>query len=165
MKNDTNFYLRYFFCRCQCWQTRWKSHHHLCCLILSLLCQDEEWDDWREKNCKSKMHWCLHYLRIRKSCSAIVNVNYFLRIAHAWQRIAVDKNPSIPIEVQALHQPSSMHALSSVVDLNNPSLASFFLAHLSTTCSGGAIVTGHRPSSVRPSVRQSVRPSVHLSVR
>ena len=28
-----------------------------------------------------------------------------------------------------------------------------FLAHLSTTCSGGAIVTGHRPSSVRPSVR------------
>ena len=44
-----------------------------------------------------------------------------------------------------------------------------FLAHLSTTCSGGAIVTGHRPSSVRPSVRlsvrPSVRPSVHLSVR
>ena len=28
-----------------------------------------------------------------------------------------------------------------------------FLAHLSTTCSGGAIVTGHRPASVRPSVR------------
>ena len=27
-----------------------------------------------------------------------------------------------------------------------------FLAHLSTTCSGGAIVTGHRPASVRPSV-------------
>ena len=35
-----------------------------------------------------------------------------------------------------------------------------FLAHLSTTCSGGAIVTGHRPSSVRPSVCPSVRPSV-----
>ena len=28
-----------------------------------------------------------------------------------------------------------------------------FLAHLSTTCSGGAIVTGHHPVSVRPSVR------------
>ena len=28
-----------------------------------------------------------------------------------------------------------------------------FLAHLSTTCSGGAIVTGHRLSSVRLSVR------------
>ena len=36
-----------------------------------------------------------------------------------------------------------------------------FLAHLSTTCSGGAIVTGHRLASVRP----SVCPSVHLSVR
>ena len=36
-----------------------------------------------------------------------------------------------------------------------------FLAHLSTTCSGGAIVTGHRPSSVRPSVRPSVCPSVN----
>ena len=33
-----------------------------------------------------------------------------------------------------------------------------FLAHLSTTCSGGAIVTGHRPASVRPSVHPSVRP-------
>ena len=33
-----------------------------------------------------------------------------------------------------------------------------FLAHLSTTCSRGAIVTGHRPSSVRLSVRPSVRP-------
>ena len=32
------------------------------------------------------------------------------------------------------------------------------LAHLSTTCSGGAIVTGHRPASVRPSVRPSVHP-------
>ena len=31
-----------------------------------------------------------------------------------------------------------------------------FLAHLSTTCSGGAIVTGHRPVSVRPSVHLSV---------
>ena len=31
-----------------------------------------------------------------------------------------------------------------------------FLAHLSTTCSRGAIVTGHRPASVRPSVRPSV---------
>ena len=31
-----------------------------------------------------------------------------------------------------------------------------FLAHLSTTCSGGAIVTGHRPSSVRPSICPSV---------
>ena len=31
----------------------------------------------------------------------------------------------------------------------------FFLAHLSTTCSGGAIVTGHRLASVRPSVRPS----------
>ena len=40
-----------------------------------------------------------------------------------------------------------------------------FLAHLSTTCSGGAIVTGHRPSSVRPSVRLSVRLSVCPSVR
>ena len=40
----------------------------------------------------------------------------------------------------------------------------FFLAHLSTTCSGGAIVTGHRPSSVRPSVRLSVRPSVRPSI-
>ena len=39
-----------------------------------------------------------------------------------------------------------------------------FLAHLSTTCSGGAIVTGHRPSSVRPSVRLSVRPSVRPSI-
>ena len=28
-----------------------------------------------------------------------------------------------------------------------------FLAHLSTMCSGGAIVTGHRQASVRPSVR------------
>ena len=28
-----------------------------------------------------------------------------------------------------------------------------FLAHLSTTCSGGAIVTGLRPASVCPSVR------------
>ena len=28
-----------------------------------------------------------------------------------------------------------------------------FLAHLSTTCSGGAIVTGHRPASGRPSFR------------
>ena len=28
-----------------------------------------------------------------------------------------------------------------------------FLAHLSTTCSGGAIVTGHRPASVHLSVR------------
>ena len=27
-----------------------------------------------------------------------------------------------------------------------------FLAHLSTTCSGGAIVTGHHPASVRLSV-------------
>ena len=35
-------------------------------------------------------------------------------------------------------------------------LKSFFLAHLSTTCSGGAIVTGHRPSSVRPSICPSV---------
>ena len=40
-----------------------------------------------------------------------------------------------------------------------PSL--FFLAHLSTTCSGGAIVTGHRLASVRLSVRPSVRPSVN----
>ena len=32
-----------------------------------------------------------------------------------------------------------------------------FLAHLSTTCSGGAIVTGHLPASVRP----SICPSVH----
>ena len=32
-----------------------------------------------------------------------------------------------------------------------------FLAHLSTTCSGGAIVTGHRPASVRPSICPSVR--------
>ena len=39
-----------------------------------------------------------------------------------------------------------------------------FLAHLSTTCSGGAIVTGHRPSSVRPSVCPSVRPSICPSV-
>ena len=31
-----------------------------------------------------------------------------------------------------------------------------FLAHLSTTCSGGAIVTGHLPSSVRPSICPSV---------
>ena len=31
-----------------------------------------------------------------------------------------------------------------------------FLAHLITTCSGGAIVTGHRPSSVRPSICPSV---------
>ena len=31
-----------------------------------------------------------------------------------------------------------------------------FLARLSTTCSGGAIVTGHRPSSVRPSICPSV---------
>ena len=31
-----------------------------------------------------------------------------------------------------------------------------FLAHLSTTCSGGAIVTGHRPASVRPSACPSV---------
>ena len=31
-----------------------------------------------------------------------------------------------------------------------------FLAHLSTTCSGGAIVTGHRPASVRPSICLSV---------
>ena len=36
-----------------------------------------------------------------------------------------------------------------------------FLAHLSTTCSGGAIVTGHRLASVRLSVRPSVRPSVN----
>ena len=35
-----------------------------------------------------------------------------------------------------------------------------FLAHLSTTCSGGAIVTGHRPS-VRLSVRPSICPSVN----
>ena len=39
-----------------------------------------------------------------------------------------------------------------------------FLAHLSTTCSGGAIVTGHRPASVRPSVCPSVRPSICPSV-
>ena len=31
-----------------------------------------------------------------------------------------------------------------------------FLAHLSTTCSGGAIVTGHRPASVRPTICPSV---------
>ena len=31
-----------------------------------------------------------------------------------------------------------------------------FLAHLSTTCSGGAIVTGHRPASVRMSVRPTI---------
>ena len=37
----------------------------------------------------------------------------------------------------------------------------WFLAHLSTTCSGGAIVTGHRPVSVRPSVRPSICPSVN----
>ena len=37
-----------------------------------------------------------------------------------------------------------------------PPFASAFLAHLSTTCSGGAIVTGHRPSSVRPSICPSV---------
>ena len=36
-----------------------------------------------------------------------------------------------------------------------------FLAHLSTTCSGGAIVTGHRPASVRPSVCPSICPSVN----
>ena len=36
-----------------------------------------------------------------------------------------------------------------------------FLAHLSTTCSGRAIVTGHRPSSVRPSVRPSICWSVN----
>ena len=36
-------------------------------------------------------------------------------------------------------------------------LIMWFLAHLSTKCSGGAIVTGHRPSSVRPSVHLSVR--------
>ena len=34
--------------------------------------------------------------------------------------------------------------------------SSGFLAHLSTTCSGGAIVTGHCPGSVRPSVRPAV---------
>ena len=39
-----------------------------------------------------------------------------------------------------------------------------FLAHLSTTCSEGAIVTSHRPSSVRLSVRPSVRPSICPSV-
>ena len=50
----------------------------------------------------------------------------------------------------------------SVVVLLSPSY--FFLAHLSTTCSGGAIVTGHRPSSVCPSVRPSVRPSICPSV-
>ena len=38
-----------------------------------------------------------------------------------------------------------------------------FLAHLSTTCSGGAIVTGHRPASVRPSIHLSVCPSVRPS--
>ena len=37
----------------------------------------------------------------------------------------------------------------------------YLLAHLSTTCSGGAIVTGHRPASVRLSVRPSVRPSAN----
>ena len=42
-------------------------------------------------------------------------------------------------------------------------LAFRLLAHLSTTCSGGAIVTGHRPS-VRPSVCPSVRPSICPSV-
>ena len=31
-----------------------------------------------------------------------------------------------------------------------------FLAHLSTTSSGGFIVTGHRPASVRPSICPSV---------
>ena len=31
-----------------------------------------------------------------------------------------------------------------------------FLAHLSTTCLEGAIVTGHRPASVRPSICPSV---------
>ena len=40
----------------------------------------------------------------------------------------------------------------------------FLLAHLSTTCSGGAIVTGHRPSSVRLSVHLAVRPSICPSV-
>ena len=40
----------------------------------------------------------------------------------------------------------------------------FFLAHLSTTCSGGTIVTGHRLSSVRPSVCPSVRLSVRPSI-
>ena len=36
-----------------------------------------------------------------------------------------------------------------------------FLAHLSTTCSGGAIVTGHRQACVRPSGRPSICPSVN----
>ena len=36
------------------------------------------------------------------------------------------------------------------------SFPTMFLAHLSTTCSGGAIVTGHRPASVRPSICLSV---------
>ena len=44
-----------------------------------------------------------------------------------------------------------------IIHQNKP----WFLAHLSTTCSGGAIVTGHRPSSVRPSVRPSICPSVN----
>ena len=38
----------------------------------------------------------------------------------------------------------------------SPHLEPSFLAHLSTTCSGGAIVTGHRPTFGRPSVRPSI---------
>ena len=45
--------------------------------------------------------------------------------------------------------------------LNTSLISAIFLARLSTTCSGGAIVTGHRPSSVRPSVRPSICPSVN----
>ena len=39
--------------------------------------------------------------------------------------------------------------------LSRETIQNAFLAHLSTTCSGGAIVTGHRPS-VRPSICPSV---------
>ena len=45
------------------------------------------------------------------------------------------------------------HPVKNLVGKGENAGIQHFLAHLSTTCSGGAIVTGHRPSSVHPSVR------------
>ena len=49
-----------------------------------------------------------------------------------------------------------LQAISPFLTMVFTLYSTYFLAHLSTTCSGGAIVTGHRPSSVRPSICPSV---------
>ena len=101
----------------------------------------------------------------RKYCGKRRNCNFYLfeelssifvNIKTVVCKLSVWKSLKFVVREMVIHK-KRMNRRKAMITLNYITSYSF-LAHLSTLCSGGAIVTGHRPASVRPSVCPSVCP-------